>query len=304
MAVFCDSTNPFGDPTNFTASIDWGDGTTTGGSVLSAGCENSASAFAVYPPSGGVHTYARASSFTISVSLSDGITSATATAALSVPLPPADVLSNPRLTLTHATVDVPVTGKIATFSDLDPSPVVSNFSAVIDWGDGTQSDGVVSNPFPGTLVVNAPPSGHSYASTGSLTVSVSLAEIEFGNASSTATGVVQVALQPAGGDVLSHPRLLLRQVPVHVPVTGVIAMFSDSNPSAAVSDFTAVIDWGDGTQSDGVVSSPSPGILEVSAPAGGHTYATRGMETLSASLSAPGVTASTATGAVSVGRHR
>jgi hypothetical protein len=104
---------------------------------------------------------------------------------------------------------------------------------------------------------------------------------------------------PPGGDVLSHPKLILRLVHVNVPVMGVIATFRDSNPSALVSDFTAVIDWGDGTQSDGVVSSPRPGTLEVIA---GHTYATRGRMTASVSLSAPSVTESTATGTVKVRR--
>jgi hypothetical protein len=84
---------------------------------------------------------------------------------------------------------------------------------------------------------------------------------------------------------------------------GVIATFSDSNPSALVSDFTAVIDWGDGTQSDGVVSSPSSGVLGVT---GDHTYTTAESVTIAVSLSATGVTESTATGIVTVasGRHR
>lgn len=111
---------------------------------------------------------------------------------------------------------------------------------------------------------------------------------------------------PPGGDVLSDPKLVLGRAPVNVPVTGVIATFSDSNPSAVVSDFTAVIDWGDGTQSNGVVSSPSAGTLDVSAPLASHIYVARGSVTVSVSLSAPGVTASTATGVLRVGRsgHR
>jgi hypothetical protein len=107
---------------------------------------------------------------------------------------------------------------------------------------------------------------------------------------------------PPGGDVLSSPKLMLKRAHVNVPVMGVIATFRDSNPSALVSDFTAVIDWGDGTQSDGVVTKPSPGVLDVSAASGGHTYGTRGRVTVSVSLSAPSVTESTATGTVQVRR--
>jgi|SRR5215472_14821213 len=109
---------------------------------------------------------------------------------------------------------------------------------------------------------------------------------------------------PPGGDVLSQPKLMFKHARVNVPVTGLIATFRDSNPSALVSDFTAVIDWGDGTQSDGVVSSSSPGVLDVSVPTGGHAYATVENVTVSVSLSAPGVTAAAATGVVKVGRHK
>src|SRR5207247_5325398 len=36
------------------------------------------------------------------------------------------------------------TGRVAGFVDLDPSPQASQFTATIDWGDGTTSDGAVS----------------------------------------------------------------------------------------------------------------------------------------------------------------
>jgi len=124
-----------------------------------------------------------------------------------------------------------------------------------------------------------------------------------GTCSTPPFNVVSNNPPPPGGDVLSNPRLMLRRAHVNVPVMGVIAAFSDSNPSAVVSDFTALIDWGDGTQSDGVVSSPRHGRLDVSAPPpDGHTYTTRGAVTVSVSLSAPGVTPSTASREVMVGR--
>jgi hypothetical protein len=182
----------------------------------------------------------------------------------------------------------------------------SNGTVEFEWGDGTASEaGIFCTIDPHTPVGGSCVAGgsHTYSTVENrihITVGGSLctsAPFNVGAAGSPPP-------PPPGGDVLSNPKLALRRVPVNVEVTGVIATFHDSNPSAVVSDFTAVIDWGDGTQSGGVVSSPSPGTLDVSAPAGGHTYATSGMVTVSVSLSAPGVTASTATGAVSVGRHR
>jgi len=104
---------------------------------------------------------------------------------------------------------------------------------------------------------------------------------------------------PPGNDVLSNPTLKLWVARVNVPVIGVVATFSDSNPSAYIPGFTAVIDWGDGTQTDGAISSPWAGALNVSAPAGGHFYAAPPRAvTVSVSLSALGVTESTATGKV------
>lgn len=96
---------------------------------------------------------------------------------------------------------------------------------------------------------------------------------------------------PPGGDVLSHPKLHLRSATLGVPITGVIATFNDSNPSAVVSDFTALIDWGDGFQSAGVVGGSS-GRLTVSGD--GRAYEQRRSFMVSVTLSAPGVTSSTA----------
>jgi len=182
--------------------------------------------------------------------------------------------------------------------------------AVILWGDGTSSLAVIGGPFPsippGFLIYNVA-GGHGYSvALSGIHITVTATNLAY----SCTTNNFDVGPPepppppPPGNDVLSNPKLLLRGAHVNVPVMGVIAAFHDSNSSAVVSDFTAVIDWGDGTQSDGVVSSPSPGTLDVSAPSGGHTYVTRGMVTISVSLSAPGVTASVATGGRSVGRHR
>ncbi len=50
--------------------------------------------------------------------------------------------------------------------------------------------------------------------------------------------------------------------------SGVVATFTDSDPSATIGSFTATINWGDGTTSTGVVSY-SHGVFSVT---GGHTY--------------------------------
>lgn len=188
-------------------------------------------------------------------------------------------------------------------------------TAEIDWGDGTASvPSVGQNPIKNCTM---PPNQscetvfqggarHTYSApmTG---IHITVSGIVYFPAStsnfSCATPNFDVVEPPPppppppGGDVLSNPRLVLRTARLGAPITGVIARFSDSNPSAVVSDFTALIDWGDGTQSQGVVAG-SGGTLSISGD--GHAYEQRGAFTVSVSLSAPGVASSTATGKVLV----
>src|SRR5256885_13963555 len=58
----------------------------------------------------------------------------------------------------------------------------------------------------------------------------------------------------------------------------VVATFDDSNTANVAADFTATIDWGDGTTSAGSVSG-SGGTFSV---AGTHTYAANGRDTINA----------------------
>jgi hypothetical protein len=65
--------------------------------------------------------------------------------------------------------------------------------------------------------------------------------------------------------------------PAITPASGPIATFTDANPTAPVSDFTAVIDWGDGTPtSAGVVTQPGT-VGSVFDVTGSHTYADSGV---------------------------
>jgi hypothetical protein len=222
-----------------------------------------------------------------------------------------DSLSNPQWTLTEAVPGVPFSGVIATFSDSNPSAVASDFTAWITWGDQLIGEGVVSGSA-GAFSISG---SHTYDLSGPLTASVAISEFAWPPPSYSPTllkaaGTVVVTREaqppgppPPGGDALSDPTLQLTSATVDVPVTGVIATFTDSNPSAITSDFTALINWGDGTQSAGVVSR-SANTFSVSAPAGGHTFVRRGSTTVSAHLTeiANGTARSRATGAVLVVR--
>ncbi len=53
-----------------------------------------------------------------------------------------------------------------------------------------------------------------------------------------------------------------------VPVSGVVASFTDADPGGTVSDYAATIDWGDGTSSAGSVGTSGSGFTV----SGSHTY--------------------------------
>ena len=68
-------------------------------------------------------------------------------------------------------------------------------------------------------------------------------------------------------------------VPVFAPPVfrGVVATFTDSSPTAPVGEFTATIDWGDGTSpTAGIVTQPG-GVGTAFDVAGSHTYADAGV---------------------------
>ena len=53
-----------------------------------------------------------------------------------------------------------------------------------------------------------------------------------------------------------------------VPVSGVVASFTDADPGGTVSDYAATIDWGDSTSSPGTVGASGSGFTV----SGSHTY--------------------------------
>ncbi len=67
---------------------------------------------------------------------------------------------------------------------------------------------------------------------------------------------------------------------IPVRYTGPVAMFTDSDLTAGAGDFSASIDWGDGSTSDGTVTGGA-GSFTVS---GTHTYATTGPRTITTSI--------------------
>jgi PKD domain len=162
----------------------------------------------------------------------------------------------------------PFNGAVATFTEPDASAPASQYSATIDWGDGTTSPGTVSGPAGGPFTVNG---SHTYIEEGSYSVTVTITDNVNSSNTTTATSTATVADAPLTASCAT-PTVSTTSF------SGAVATFTDANPFAPVSDFTATIDWGDGSTSAGVVTGPTGGPFTVS---GSHTYATPGSHTIS-----------------------
>ena len=244
---------------SFTSTIDWGDGTTTAGTIV-----GSNGSFTV----DGGHTYADEGSFQPIVTITR-----TADAAQvvdndgSVAVAENDALTPHGTTISGSPGQVLSNVVVATFIDTDTAAPANDFTATIDWGDGTTSAGTVSGGS-GTFGVAGT---HTYAADGHDTISVTLTDDPPGTA--TATSAANIGL--AGQLVLTSATER-----VALPSNTVIATFVDPDLSDTAGSFTSTINWGDGTTSAGTVSG-SNGSFTVD---GGHTYADEGNFSVVASL--------------------
>ena len=263
---------------SFTASVTWGDGTTSSGTVA-----GSNGAFTV----SGQHTYADEGSFALSVTVAEtapGIATSTATATATVK--EADVLSGTPVTFS-ATAGSSFSGTVAHFADTDTANVAGDFVATINWGDGTTTPGTVSGGAGAFLVSGT----HTYVSSGNFSVGVTLSDDAPGTATATVTSSANVnSTLVATASNLSATE--------HTAFSGTVASFTDSDITKTTASFTASINWGDGTTTSGTIVG-SAGSFTV---AGQHTYADEGSFPLSITVTenAPGTATSTASATATV----
>jgi len=263
---------------DFMATIDWGDATTSAGTVSGGGGSFQVS---------GTHTYATTGTFSVKVTLSDdppGTATANVTSTAQVAAGLGVVASN--FSTPEGTA---FNGQVATFSDADTTKTAASFTAVIAWGDGTSSPGTITGGS-GAFTVTGQ---HTYADEGSFAFTVTVTEIGPGGA--TASGMATATVTEA--DVLAGTSASFA-AQTAIPFTGTVATFTDANSANVASDFTALIDWGDGHTSVGTVTGGG-GAFTVS---GTHTYATSGHFTVTVTLTddAPGTAMATVTSSATV----
>src|SRR5947209_8178762 len=126
VATFTDA-DPGGVVSDYTATIDWGDGHTSAGAItLSAGV------FSV----SGTNAYAEEGCYVLSVTIRDvGGAQASVSATATVADAPLSATAQP----IQATEGAAFTGVVATFTDAGSDGTTADYSATIAWGDGQTS---------------------------------------------------------------------------------------------------------------------------------------------------------------------
>jgi uncharacterized repeat protein (TIGR03803 family) len=179
------------------------------------------------------------------------------------------------------------TSTVATFTDVDPNATASDFTASIDWGDGTTTTGTIVAQNGGGFAVDGT---HTYAEEGKYAVGVTITDA--GGSTTSAGSSATVADAP-----LSATSVSISGTEGSTTGTIPVATFTDANPNATVSDFTATIDWGDGATSAGTIVAQSGGGFAVDAA---HTYADEGEYTVGVSINDAGGSTASATSKATV----
>jgi hypothetical protein len=195
-------------------------------------------------------------------------------------------------------------GAVAAFTSTTAGATAADFSATIDWGDSTSSAGSVTATSAGGFLVNGM---HTYAEEGSESVTVTISD--HGGNTATAMDAVKVADAP----------LLARGVTIGTQHNGeedgnaqgtsggqgntlvltnqVVATFVDTGGAEALSNYSATIDWGDGSAtSSGKISLSSDGtFFNIS---GSHTFTGHGPFVVTVTIKDEGGAHTTATSLV------
>jgi hypothetical protein len=234
---------------SYSAIIDWGDATTTAGTVSQSGANLGVS---------GTHTYADDGSYVLTVTVTEtGASPGTATATENAVITEGGItVSSAVPTLTEGTA---FSGAVATFKDPGSPDPAGYFTATIDWGDGTQTAGTVTSPSAGNFSVSG---SHTYADeVNAIAVTVSDPGVNF------TTGAVTIPVTVNDADLVSGTPTTFAATNA-IAFNGIVATFSDSYPGSFAAGLVATISWGDGTTTAGTVSG-SAGSYSVS---GSHTY--------------------------------
>jgi streptogramin lyase len=182
-----------------------------------------------------------------------------ATAAATVSWLPDDAIIVRPVSVT-ATEGEGFTGKVvATATDADTASTASEYTASIDWGDGSTSAATITGGG-GSFTITG---DHTYLDEGTYTTKITATDVDEPANTDTATGtatVLDAALLPT---TITPPGVSGR---AYTLTEG----FVDTNPLATASDFTATIDWGDGGPTSTALVTGGNSLFSLAAS---HIYA-------------------------------
>ena len=234
VATFTDA-DPAGTASDYSATINWGDGDTTPAHIVADGTV--AGQFDVIATKS--NAYAEEGVKPVTVQINDA-GSATATAHSTATIYDAALTaSNVAIA---ATEGAPVTSVlVATFTDADPAGTASDYSATINWGDGDTTasysivaDGTVAGQFDVIATKST-----AYAEEGVKPVTVQITDAGSATATAHSTATISDAALTASNVAIAATE--------GAPVTSVlVATFTDADPAGTASDYSATINWGDG----------------------------------------------------------
>lgn len=174
----------FNHATLTSATIDWGDGTTS-----SPGTRNGSTV-------SGTHTFAEEGTYTVTVTVTyfdpnncgQGTCHDSATTTARV----ADARLSGTGVPVAATAGTEFSGPVASFTDADPGGVASDYAATIDWGDGSSSAGAISGSTGGFTVAGS----HTYAAGTATSHPVTVTIRDAGGASTVTAGTATASAPP------------------------------------------------------------------------------------------------------------
>jgi len=254
VAVFTDA-DPNGVVSDYAATINWGDGTSSSPGTIVA---NGTGGFNVI----GSHVYAEEGNYNASTHVAD---TGGSTVNMNISVSVMDAALSASGTTVNATEGTLLSNTVmATFTDADPSGIASDYSATINWGDGTP-------PSLGTIVANGTGgfnviSSHVYAEAGNYTASTHVADSGGSTTDvNTSVAVADAPLSASGTTINATEGTLISNA--------VMATFTDADPNGAPSDYNAIVDWGDGTRSAATIVATVAGSFNV---IGTHIYTDEG----------------------------
>ena len=239
--------------TDYSAGVSWSDGVSSPGTIS---FNSATGVFTVTTQ----RTFADDGAYTTTVSVShDSVASPSVQMGVTATDPAVSVAGT---TLSAIEGSMFLNAPVATFADPAGAERLSNYSAVVSWGDGSSGPGTISfNSATGLFTVAG---SHVYATAGSYSASVVVHHGTAPDASATdGVTVSDPSVQAIGG--FSFPATANAS-----SGTRTLATFTDPGGAESLGHYAASIAWGDGTTSPGTVAFNA--ATKVFTVLGAHTY--------------------------------